>query len=60
MPEDVGLRINLGIAYINAGEPAKAKAILEAVLPKITDASLRAQVEEALKSIKDARNLTYS
>ena len=54
VPEDVGLRINLGIAYINAGEPAKAKAILEAVLPKITDAPLRAQVEETLKSIKDA------
>jgi len=60
VPEDIGLRINLGIAYINAGEPAKAKAILEAVLPKITDAPLRAQVEEYLKSIKDAGNPTYS
>jgi tetratricopeptide (TPR) repeat protein len=54
VPEDVGLHVNLGIAYINAGEPAKAKAILEAVLPKITEAPLRAQVEEYLKSIKDA------
>jgi hypothetical protein len=60
VPEDVGLKVNLGIAYINAGEPAKAKAILEAVLPKITDAALRAQVEGYIKSIKDAGNLTYS
>jgi Flp pilus assembly protein TadD len=55
MPEDVGLKVNLGIAYLNAGEPAKAKAVLEAVLPKITDAAVRAQVEECLKSIKDAQ-----
>jgi tetratricopeptide (TPR) repeat protein len=54
VPEDVGLQINLGIAYINAGEPAKARAVLEAVLPKITEAPLRAQVEEYIKSIKDA------
>jgi tetratricopeptide (TPR) repeat protein len=60
VPEDIGLQINLGIAYINAGEPAKARAVLEAVLPKITEAPLRARVEEYLKSIKDAGNLTYS
>ncbi len=54
LPEDVGLQVNLGIAYLNSGEPAKAKAVLEAVLPKIAEDHLRTQVEEYLKSIKDA------
>jgi tetratricopeptide (TPR) repeat protein len=54
VPGDVGLQVNLGIAYINSGEPAKAKVVLEAVLPKIEDAALRSQVEDAIKSIKDA------
>jgi len=53
-PDDVGLRINMGIAYMNAGEPAKAKAVLEAVLPKIEDPAIRSQVESYIKSIKDA------
>ena len=52
-PEDIGLQINLGIAYINTNEPAKARALLEAVLPKIEDAALKSQVEGYLKSIKD-------
>lgn len=59
-PEDIGLHINLGIAYLNSNEPAKAKAVFEAVLPKIEAGPLRTQVEEYLKSIKDAGNLTYS
>jgi len=53
-PEDVGLQINLGIAFVNANEPAKAKAVFEAVLPKIKEAVLKSQVEGYLKSIKDA------
>jgi tetratricopeptide (TPR) repeat protein len=53
-PEDVGLQVNLGVAYINSGEPAKAKAVFEAVLPKLGEDSLRSQVEGYLKSIKDA------
>ena len=52
-PGDIGLQINLGIAYLNANEPAKAKIVLEAVLPKIEDAALKSQVEGYLKSIKD-------
>lgn len=56
VPGDVGLRINLGIAYLNGGEPVKAKAVLEAVLPKIEEDHLRKQVEEYIKSIKDAVN----
>jgi tetratricopeptide (TPR) repeat protein len=53
-PEDVGLHINLGIAYLNSSEPAKAKAVFEAILPKIEAGPLRTQVEEYIKSIKDA------
>jgi tetratricopeptide (TPR) repeat protein len=50
-PEDVGLMINLGISYINTGEPAKAKAVLQKALPLIEEAALKARVEEYLKSI---------
>jgi tetratricopeptide (TPR) repeat protein len=52
-PEDIGLQINLGIAYLNSEQPAKGKAVLEAVLPKITEEKLRARIEDYLKSIKD-------
>jgi tetratricopeptide (TPR) repeat protein len=55
VPDDVGLHINLGIAYLNGNEPAKAKAVFEAVLPKIEEDHLRRQVEEYIKSIKDVR-----
>jgi tetratricopeptide (TPR) repeat protein len=54
VPEDIGLHINLGIAYINANEPAKARAVFEAILPKIEPGPLKTQVEDYLKSIKDA------
>jgi tetratricopeptide (TPR) repeat protein len=53
-PEDIGLQVNLGIAYINTNEPAKAKAVFEAVLPNIKEQALKDQVENYLKSIKDA------
>jgi tetratricopeptide (TPR) repeat protein len=53
VPDDIGLHINLGIAYLNSNEPAKAKAVFEAVLPKIEAGPLRTQVEDYLKSIKD-------
>jgi protein O-GlcNAc transferase len=53
-PEDIGLQVNLGIAFINANEPAKAKAVFEAVLPSIKEQVLKGQVENYLKSIKDA------
>jgi tetratricopeptide (TPR) repeat protein len=54
VPDDVGLHINLGIAWLNGGEPAKAKAVFEAVLPKIEEDHLRKQVEDYIRSIKDA------
>ena len=53
-PGDVNLQVNLGIAYLNANEPAKAKAVFEAVLPKIQQIVLKTQVEGYLKAIKDA------
>jgi len=53
-PEDIGLQVNLGIAFINANEPAKAKAVFEAVLPSIKEQVLKDQVQNYLKSIKDA------
>jgi len=52
-PEDIGLQVNLGIAYINSNQPAKAKPVLEAVLPKITDEVLKKRIVEYLGSIKD-------
>lgn len=52
-PGDVGLQVNLGIAYINSGEPAKAKGVLEAVLPKVEEEVLRKRIEDYLKTIKD-------
>jgi len=53
-PDDVNLQVNLGVAYLNAKEPAKALAAFEAVLPKIEQAVLKTQVENYIKAIKDA------
>jgi len=51
-PDDLNLKINLGIAYINSNEPDKARPILEKALPDIKDPALKAKIEEYLKSIK--------
>jgi tetratricopeptide (TPR) repeat protein len=51
-PDDVGLQINLGIAYINTGAPGKAVPVLEKVLPRIKEAALKRRVEEYLEKIK--------
>jgi len=53
-PDDVNLKVNLGVAYLNAKDPAKALAVFEAVLPKVEQAVLKAQVESYIKAIKDA------
>jgi tetratricopeptide (TPR) repeat protein len=53
-PDDVNLQVNLGVAFLNAKEPAKAMAVFEAVLPKIEQAVLKTQVENYIKAIKDA------
>jgi len=52
-PNDIPLQINLGVAYANTGDPAKARAAFEKVLPTIQDEGLKAKVEELLKSVKD-------
>ncbi|HDT13933.1 MAG TPA: tetratricopeptide repeat protein, partial [Candidatus Aminicenantes bacterium] len=53
-PEDINLQVNLGIALFNSGEPSKARAVFEAVLPKIEQDVLRKQVEDYIKAIKSA------
>jgi protein O-GlcNAc transferase len=53
-PGDVNLQINLGIALLNSGEATKARGVFEAVLPKIEQDTLRKQVEDYIKAIKDA------
>lgn len=53
-PDDVNLQVNLGVALFNSGEAAKARSVFEAVLPKIEQDTLRKQVEEFIKAIKDA------
>lgn len=52
-PNDTGLQINLGIAYVNSNQPDKARDAFEKVLPQIKSPELRAKVEGFLKSIKD-------
>jgi Flp pilus assembly protein TadD len=53
-PGDINLQVNLGIALLNSGEPSKARAVFEAVLPKIEQDVMRKQVENYIKAIKDA------
>ena len=53
-PADVNLQVNLGIALFNSGETSKARAVFEAVLPKIQSEDLKKQVEDYIKAIKDA------
>jgi len=53
-PEDVTIRINLGLAHVNNGENAKGLAEFEKALPKIQDPVLKARVEEYIKVLKQA------
>jgi len=52
-PNDIYLIVNLGIAYINNKKPAKARELLERVLPSVQDEELKAKINEYLKLIKD-------
>ena len=52
-PDDVNVGINLGVAYINSKEYAKAKEICEKVLPRIEDPELKIKVEGYLKLINE-------
>jgi len=58
-PNDIIIRINLGIAYINNKEFDKARTLLEKTLPHIKDQSLKDKVSEYLKIIKE-RRLSHS
>lgn len=52
-PKDVNLNVNLGIAYINNKEFARAREILEKILPKVEDPVLKVKINEYLKLIKE-------
>jgi Flp pilus assembly protein TadD len=52
-PDDVYVTVNLGIAYINIKEPAKARELFEKILPKVEEESLKAKINEYLKLIKE-------
>lgn len=52
-PDDLYLAVNLAIAYINNRQPAKARELLERVLPSVQDEELKAKIDEYLKLIKD-------
>jgi Flp pilus assembly protein TadD len=52
-PDDIYLIVNLGIAYINNKQPAKARDLLEKVLPSVQDEVLKAKINEYLKLIRD-------
>ncbi len=53
-PEDVTIRINLGLAHVNNGENEKGLAELEKALAGIKDPILKARVEEYIKALKQA------
>jgi Flp pilus assembly protein TadD len=53
-PDDVYVIINLGIAYLNIKETAKARELFEKVLPKVQDEELKAKINEYLKLAKDS------
>jgi len=52
-PDDIYVTINLGIAYINIKEYAKARELFEKLLPKVEDEALKAKINEYLTLIKD-------
>jgi Flp pilus assembly protein TadD len=52
-PDDIGLSVNLGIAYINNKEFARARELFEKILPKVEDPTLKAKINEYLKLIKE-------
>jgi Flp pilus assembly protein TadD len=51
-PNDVNLSVNLGIAYVNTKDYAKAREIFEKTLPQVQDPSLKTKINEYLKLIE--------
>jgi len=54
-PNDVNVKINLGIAFMNARQYDKSLEVLEKALPDIKDQVLRNKVEEYIKALKEAK-----
>jgi len=54
-PDDVTVRINLGLAYVNNKEIDKGRMILERVLPLIKDPAVKEKIENYLKQIREGR-----
>jgi tetratricopeptide (TPR) repeat protein len=52
-PDDINLSVNLGVAYINSKEFAKARELYERILPRIEDPALKEKIEGYLKLIKE-------
>jgi Flp pilus assembly protein TadD len=52
-PDDVYVTVNLGIAYVNIREYAKARDLFEKLLPKVEDEALKAKINEYLTLIQD-------
>lgn len=59
-PDDIIIRVNLGIAYINNKEFDKARMIFEETLPFIKDQTLKDKINEYLKLIKEKKGRNFS
>ena len=52
VPDDMGFKLNLGLALIKAGRGGQARDILESILQKSENSELRKKASEALKELK--------
>ena len=50
--DDVNLNYNLGEAYFNNKQMARAQRIFEEIYPNVTDAEMKTKIDEYLKAIK--------
>lgn len=57
VPEDVNFNFNLGSAYFKNRQWGNAEGIFQAILPRISDAQIREQVNTYLKEIKSKGGL---
>lgn len=54
-PDDIIIKVNLGIAYINNRDFDKARVLLEKILPLVKDQTLKDKINEYLKIIKERK-----
>jgi Tfp pilus assembly protein PilF len=52
VPEDVLFNYNLGVAYYNLKEPAKAKSVFLKISPHVVDPDMKAKVAQYLKELE--------